>query len=102
MKLTTQQEIYLRQRPHKTKLFLSIYQPPTVYQTQVMTGTIQFGETQIHVTDTITGSYLNTYPNMTTLIGTQPGLDDVGRIRLRSASGSYVTFAENNIIWNEG
>lgn len=101
MKLTAQEEVYLRARPHKTKLWLSIYEPKTVFQAQLASGTFQFGETDIDYVNGTSGSYLLTYPNMTVLVGTQPGLENVGRVRLRYSTGTYVVVAENNIIWEQ-
>jgi len=101
MKPTDQNLSYLRQRPHKTRLWLSIYEPNIVFQTQVSSGTYQFGETRIDFGGNVSGTWQNTYPNMTVLIGSEMGGDDVGRIRLRYCSGTYAVFSENNIIWGK-
>lgn len=101
MNLTPAQYQILYQRPHRTKHWLSIYKPKTVFACQV-TGTYSSGETDITYQDSITGSISNVYANITVLIGTTDGADDVGRIRYRSNSNGVITFAENNIIWKNG
>ncbi len=39
---------------------------------------------------------------MTVYIGTSQGAKDIGRIRLRSATSSVLTLAENSIDWQDG
>lgn len=101
MNLTQQQLATLRTRPHKTKLWLSIYRPKTLFAAYV-TGSYQQGETDITYYNNYSGTYLLAYPNTTALIGSSAGASDIGRIRMRSASGTYAIFAENNIVWQTG
>lgn len=100
MKPTPAQEATLRLRPHKSKTYLSIYQPSTLYSCQI-TGTYAFGATEITPYNA-SGDINLTYANQTVLIGTDAGADDVGRIRLRNSTGTSLLFAENNIIWESG
>lgn len=101
MKLTSSQEALLRTQPHRTNLWMSFYRPRTLMSARV-TGSFVGGETQIGYSDVGTGSYTNLYPDLTVLVGSQPNEDDYGRIRLRSATGTYIITAENAINWNTG
>jgi hypothetical protein len=100
MNLTAAELQLLRSQPHRTNLYLSIYEPQTVMTARV-TGSYDFGDIEISYYDS-SGSYLNLYPDMTVLIGTQSGQDDVGRIRLRAATGTYVTIAESPNLMQNG
>lgn len=92
----------MRQRPHQANLFLSIYQPKTLFACQVMSGTYNLGDLQINYMNVSTGTYLNLYEDLTFLIGSTVGGDDYGRLRMRSATGTYIVFAENAINWQQG
>lgn len=100
MQLSSSDLALLRQRPHKTNLYLSIYRPKTLMSAQVASGTYNVGDIQIPYYNVSTGSYLNLYSDLTVLVGTNQGDDDYGRIRMRSATGTYAIFAENAINWN--
>lgn len=101
MNLTPQQLAILRQKPHSTKLFLSIYQPKVVFSAQV-TGSYSQGANQVSYYSVATGSYQNIYPNMTARIGSTQGGNEFGDLRVRSASGTYINFAENELAWQQG
>jgi hypothetical protein len=100
MRLTSAQLATLRKRPHRTRLWFSIYPPPVVFSAQV-TGSYALGDTQITLHN-FSGSYLNNYPNMTVLVGSSRGEGDIARIRMRSATGTYAVMAENAILWQAG
>lgn len=93
--LTPAQLNLLRTQPQGTSVYLSVYQPKTLMAAQV-TGTYNFGDRQIFYYNVITGSYSNVYANGVLLLGSTPSSDDVGRIRVRNITGSYVTIAEND------
>lgn len=97
MKLTTQQEEVLRTQGHSTKLSLSIYQPPTLFSCLVNNASIARGARTIAY-DNASGTYTNIYPNAIAYIGTSAGAMDIGRIRVRDATGTYLTVAENSDI----
>lgn len=99
--LTASQIANLRKRPQSTKLYLSIYQPKTIFQTRV-TGTYNVGDAQIRYYSTITGSYQNIYPNLVARIGSSQGGNEYGELRVRNATGTYITFAENEMVWQQG
>lgn len=99
MYLTPSQENLLRQRPHQANLFLSIYRPKTLMAAQVASGTYSTGEITIPYYAVSTGTYLNLYADLTVLVGETPGGSEFGRIRMRSATGTYAVMAENAINW---
>ena len=100
MNLTQASLNLLRSQPHRTNLWLSIYRPTTI-MSAVVTGTYDTGDRQITYIGA-SSSYLNLYPDMTVKIGTAAGEDDVGRLRVRSFTGTYIDFAENSINWTSG
>lgn len=99
MQLTPTQLSLLRQRPHQANLYLSIYRPKTLMAAQVSSGTYATGETTIPYYAISTGTYLNLYADLTVLVGEIPGGSEYGRIRMRSATGTYAVMAENAINW---
>lgn len=100
MNLTQQELALLRSQPHKTNLYLSVYKPQTIMTARV-TGSYDFGDIDIYYSDA-SGSYLNLYPDMTVMIGTTPNSDDITRLRLRAATGTYVTLAESPVLFQDG
>ena len=101
MRLTPSQQAILRSRPQSTQLYLSVYSPKTLFAVQV-TGSYSQGDVRINYSAPSTGTWFNTYPNMEVLVGSVAGDDDVARIRLRGATGTYIDVAENEIIWQQG
>lgn len=90
----------LRTRPHATKLWLSAFQPTTVLACRVNDASIAKGARSITFDTVSSGSYLNIEADFTMLVGTSAGASDVGRIRVRSATSSVITVAENSdIAW---
>lgn len=101
MYLTDQQFSRLRARPHRTRLWLSIYRPQVVFATQINQAGIAKGARDITVTN-LSGSHLSALSGMTVYIGTTQGSKDIGRIRLRSATANTLSVAENAISWVNG
>lgn len=97
MKPTAAELAYLRDRPHQTKLYLSIYQPQTVLACRT-TGSPVRGERVISYNTVTAGSYLSVENGMTMYVGSSAGASDLGRIRVRSATNSTITVAENSDI----
>ncbi len=99
---TVAEAALLRSRPHNTKLYLSIYQPETVF-TGYITGSVSKGDRVFQLSNTV-GPLVNNEPNVTLLVTSASG-DDKGRIRLRGfdAGTKVITVAENsNINWQNG
>jgi len=102
MNPTIQQLAYLRNsRPHRTKLWLSIYKPNTVLSAQINDTTLTADKgTMVIGYDNASGSAVSIENGMTMFVGTTPGDFNVGKIRVRSASltTGTVTVAENSDI----
>lgn len=101
MRLTPSQLETSRTRPSKIGLSMFIFEPRNVLVGRINSNvskgamTIPYG--------IVTGSYTSIEPNMAILVGSQPGLQDYGRIRLRSGTSSSLMVAENDSIqWVSG
>lgn len=100
--LTASELETLRGQPKISELNLSIFQPRTVMQCLVNDGSITDGARTINYDTVSSGDYLSVEAGMTLLVGTSLGSDDVGRIRIRSATSSQFVVAENSISWADG
>jgi hypothetical protein len=99
MRLTNAQLETLRTRPQQTRLYLSIFQPRTIFQAQV-NGTISKGDRTITFDSVSSGSIAAVEAGMTLLVGTSVGARDIGKIRVRSTTASTIVVSENsNIEW---
>ena len=97
MKLTTQQEATLRKRPQYTALWLSVLQPNTLF-TALVTGSYSTGETEINYYS-LSGDINTAYPDCLALISYANSPTDREALRVRSVTGSVITFAENSLNW---
>lgn len=101
MKLSDNQMETVRTRPQKAGLDLFIFEPQPVLHAQI-NGSVAKGDRIIPYVY-ITGSYSDIESGMTMLVGTSPGLEDVGRIRVKSADDSNIIVSENdNLRWVNG
>lgn len=92
----------LRIRPHISRLNLSIYRPSTILACKT-TGSPIKGSRSISYDTVSVGNYANVKNGMTMLIGTSAGLADMGKIRVRGATATALTVAENSdIAWTNG
>ena len=99
--ITSQELALLRSRTHSTKLWLSIYKPNTVLACRVNNASAAKGD-RVITYDGGSGDYLDINSGMTMYIGTSAGKWDIGRIRVRSATSSTITVAENShIAWQD-
>ena len=94
----------LRSRPHETGLWLSIYDPPVIFSAQIDNASAAPGD-RVIIWDSTTGTYSGTpydiYSGMTMYVGTTAGARDVGKVRVRSATGTptyTITVAANSDI----
>lgn len=86
MTVPTQEQLSrLRQRPHLTRLHLSVYEPNTVLAARINMGSIGRGEREIDI-DVITGDVWSVNRGQTMYIGTTPGAKDMGRLRAISST----------------
>jgi hypothetical protein len=98
---TVAQTTRLRQRPHRTRTWLSVYQPQTVFAAQINQPGIAKGTRQITIAS-ISGQASGVLRGMTCYIGTTPGGRDLGRLRAISATATEMTLAENALNWVNG
>lgn len=101
MYITDAQLSSLRTRPHRTKLWLAVYQPNTILSAQINHSGISKGEREITI-DKLSGVSSSVNRNMTCYIGTTAGGRDIGRIRVISATDTVITLAENSFAWIDG
>ena len=102
MTVPTQEQLSrLRQRPHLTRLHLSVYEPNTVLAARINMGSIGRGEREIDI-DVITGDVWSVNRGQTMYIGTTPGAKDMGRLRAISSTLTQITVAENDVTWIDG
>lgn len=100
MRLSSTQLETLRTRPQQTTLYLSIFQPTTIFQARINDTGITKGARSITYDTVSLGSFGVIESGMTLLVGTTAGARDVGKIRIRSATSSVITVSENsNIEW---
>ena len=98
--ITDQQLTQLRQRPHYTKLHLSVYQPNVVLAAQINMLSISRGEREITI-DVLGGDVWSVTRGMTCYIGSTP--DGRGkRIRAIDCTPTTITVAENDYNWLDG
>lgn len=90
----------LRTQPQRTTLYMSIFQPRTVFKARINNASAARGDRSIPY-DTVTqGTIADIEEGMTLWIGTTEGAQDVGKIRIRSVDGSAFSVSENsNVAW---
>jgi len=97
---TADQLTKLRQRPHRTKLRLAVYQPNTILAAQINMPSISRGEREITI-DVLSGDVWSVLRGMTCYIGRTPGSRE-RRIRAIDCTTTTITLAENDITWIDG
>lgn len=104
MQLTPAQLETAHNQPQQAQLYLSFYQPETVFTAQVA-GNITVGERIIpcgNISAQPSGTVL---PNFVMMVGTTPGGNELGTVRVRNvlATGTILVVAENyHINWSSG
>jgi hypothetical protein len=92
----------LRTQPHFEQMFLSIYQPTTLWSATVNDAGIVQGAMDITYSF-IAGNSADVFANSVLLVGTTAGASDVGRVRIRSIDGTQIHVAWNtDIPWKNG
>lgn len=86
-----------RTKEQSSETFLSIF-TPTVAMACLVSGTVSSGARNIPYKDVSTGSHISVESGMTMLVGTSAGSDDLGKIRVKSATSSEIVVAENSHI----
>jgi len=98
MFLTAAQLSRLRTRPHRTRLWLGIYQPTVIFQGRINQLGVAKGDRVITLDET-SGDFALIQGDETCFISTVSGGNELGRIRVRSATATTLTLAENAISW---
>ncbi|NGX44861.1 MAG: hypothetical protein K940chlam2_00001, partial [Chlamydiae bacterium] len=98
MYLTDAQLSRVRTRPHRTRLWLGIYQPRVIFQGRIAQAFIPKGARAINL-DGISGDFNIIQGGETCFISTIAGGNELGRIRVRSATATGLVLAENSITW---
>lgn len=86
-----------RTHPQSSEHYLSIFHPQ-VAMACLVSGTVASGAMTIPYKSVSTGTYTNIENGMTMLVGTSAGSDDLGKIRVKSATASSIVVAENSHI----
>lgn len=89
----------LRTRTQRTQLYMSIFQPRSVFKARVNNVSATRGDRTIPYDSVTLGSVGDVEAGMTLLVGTTEGAQDVGKIRIRSINGSQFVVSENSISW---
>lgn len=89
----------LRRQPKISELSMSVFQPRSIMKCLVNDSGITDGARTITYDTVSLGGYSSVEAGMTLLIGTSAGDDDIGRVRIRSATSSQFIVAENSIAW---
>ena len=101
-RLSSAQQETIRTRPQATKLYMSIFQPQIVFKGVVDNVSIARGARTTAYT-TSGWNYLDIKENFTMWVGTTEEGQELGKIRVRSASASEIIVSENsNIDWQNG
>ncbi len=105
--LSPQDDLLSRSQPQEYRLYLSLYQPETVFAARALTAPSGTGNRVIPFGNVTTGAVAGIIGNMVMLVGSSPGLADFGAVRVRNviASGSVnqIVCAENSHVhWISG
>ena len=98
----------LRSSNQSTRLNLFIYEPTEVMRAVISDPEIEKSEIYIHYDGaTPTGTQIDIFPDTTLLVGTTAGGQEMGRMRIRSAtqtgaSGTFVVSENSNVDWQDG
>jgi len=101
MYISPSQITRLRQRPHRTRLWLAIFKPNTVFEAQINQADIAKGNREITVTS-LSGNHNLVISGMTCYISVAQGGKELGKIRVKSATATTIEVAENSISWTNG
>jgi PKD repeat protein len=98
---TSSELTLLRNQPHNVRLYLSVYQPKYVLTAAVNDATITKGERAITYDGASWAAgwdYTMLHNGITLLVGNAVGDETKGRVRVRSATSTVITVAENSHI----
>lgn len=102
MRLTNAQLETLRTRPQSTRLYLSIFQPQIIMKCRLNNANAGQGDRTIPYDGVSLGSYTSVEANFTMWVGTTDGANNLGKIRIRSATASQFIVSENSDVqWQD-
>lgn len=105
MKLTPAQLVQLRKQPHKSTMYLSIYSPTIIFAAQVNNASIAKDARTIAYNNVTVGAYTDIFPNAQMVVANNSSFKRtsiIGTIRVRSATATEITVAENSHInWED-
>ena len=95
---------YLRQHPHYGQFYLAVRNPRCVFYATVNDATIDRGAMVITYTGASpSDGWQSVHSGMTLFVGSMPGMFDKGRVRVKAATSTTITVAENqHIEWADG
>lgn len=100
--LTAAEQEIVRKRPQKTNLYLSIFEPQVIFRARIDSTSLSKGSRVIPYDTVSVGNYTIIPANATMWIGSTFGDNDVGKVRVRSATATEITVSENSDINWEG
>ena len=100
MKLSNSNLSIIRQQPQSAELNFSVFQPQVLMECQINDGTGTVGRNSriIPYDSVTTGTYGDVETGMTLLVGTNTGLGDIGKIRIKSITSNEIVVSENSYI----
>jgi hypothetical protein len=96
--MTTPKLDALRSHNHVSKLYLSIYQPNVIFNGLVNSASAARGDRTITYDNSVSGSWSRIESGMTLWVGSASGTFDLGKVRVKSATSTTLTVAENEYI----
>lgn len=97
----------IRSQPQEYNLYLSLYQPETVFAAQLRNSVTDEGHRIIPYAGVTVGSATGVLPNFYMMVGSAPGGNDLGVVRVRdtNATGtanSFVVAENSHVQWSSG
>lgn len=81
-----------RTHPYTYTGYLYVDRPPAVFKARINQAAFSYPLTQLSFDGVTVGAYTDVTKNMTVLVGTSEGADDLGRTRVRKAATSSVLY----------
>lgn len=104
--LSQSDDLLIRSQPQEYHLYLSFYQPETVFAGRLQLVPTDSGNRFVKYTGVTTGTASAIQPNFMLLVGSEAGHSDYGIVRVRNVVGSgtnYMVTAENSHVnWTSG
>lgn len=100
MRLSNANLEVLRSQPQSTRLWLSIFEPQAIFKAQINDASITRGARTITFNNVTLGAFTAIENGFSMWVGSTPGAQDRGKVRVRSATSTTVVVSENsNVDW---